>query len=278
LFPDLEYTFKHALTHDVAYGSLLEDRRRALHAAVVEAIERLHADRLNEEMEVLAHHAARARLGAKAVRYLRKAGEKAVARSANEEAAALFQTALGLLAEMPESVETLSEMLDVRIALGPALIAAHGTEAGEVRACYDRALELVDRLEDFPRRFPVLWGLWFVAYTRGRYREAHDSALRLLSDAQAGDDRVVCSRHIIRCGRHSRRWGSQPPPHPMPSRAFSFMTASGMHPTPICMAVTTLAPAAVITWRLIGGCLAIPTRRSHLFAMRRGLRNSSGTP
>lgn len=83
LFPDLEYTFKHALTHDVTYGSLLEDRRRALHAAVVEAIERLRPDRLGDEIEVLAHHAARGKLGAKAVRYLRQAGEKAVARSAN---------------------------------------------------------------------------------------------------------------------------------------------------------------------------------------------------
>jgi predicted ATPase len=72
LFPDLEYTFKHALTHDVTYASLLEDRRRALHAALVEAIERLHADRLDEHVEVLAHHAARAKLGTKAVRYLRQ--------------------------------------------------------------------------------------------------------------------------------------------------------------------------------------------------------------
>ena len=57
LFPDLEYTFKHALTHDVTYGSLLGDRRRALHARIVEAIERLYADRLSEQVERLAHHA-----------------------------------------------------------------------------------------------------------------------------------------------------------------------------------------------------------------------------
>ena len=59
LFPDLEYTFKHALTHEVAYGSVLQDRRRALHARIVEAIERLYPDRLTEHIERLAHHALR---------------------------------------------------------------------------------------------------------------------------------------------------------------------------------------------------------------------------
>ena len=57
LFPDLEYTFKHALTHEVAYGSVLQERRRALHASVAEAIERLYPDRLAEQVELLAHHA-----------------------------------------------------------------------------------------------------------------------------------------------------------------------------------------------------------------------------
>jgi class 3 adenylate cyclase/tetratricopeptide (TPR) repeat protein len=199
LFPDLEYTFKHALTHDVAYGSLLEDRRCHLHAAVVGAIERLHADRLGEVVELLAHHAVRGRIGAKAVRYLRQAGAKAVARSANQEAVRLFETALDLLAEMPETAESLSDMLDVRIALGPALVAVHGTEAEEVRTSYDRALELVDRVADVSRRFPVLWGLWFVAYTRGRYEEAHEDAQRLLSTAQAGDDtgRLLEAHHSM---------------------------------------------------------------------------------
>jgi class 3 adenylate cyclase/predicted ATPase len=199
LFPDLEYTFKHALTHDVAYGGLLEDRRRALHAAVVEAIERLHADRLSEEVEVLAHHAARARLGAKAVRYLRQAGAKAVAQSANREAVQLFEIALGLLAEAPETADSLSDILDVRIALGPALIGVHGTHAEVVRACYGDALALVERLGDVSRRFPVLWGLWYVPFTRGQYQEAHESAQQLLRAAQAEDDtgRVLEAHHSL---------------------------------------------------------------------------------
>ncbi len=91
LFPDLEYAFKHALTHEVAYGSVLQDRRRALHAAIVEAIERLYTDRLQEQIERLAHHAARSRVLPKAVRYLREAGSKAAGGSADPAADRVFR-------------------------------------------------------------------------------------------------------------------------------------------------------------------------------------------
>ena len=98
LFPELEYTFKHALTHEVAYGSLLQERRRALHARIVEAIEALSPDRLAEQVERLAHHALRGEVWDKAVAYCRQAGEKAVARSAYREAVAYFEQALTALA------------------------------------------------------------------------------------------------------------------------------------------------------------------------------------
>ena len=74
LFPDLEYTFKHALTHEVAYGSLLHDRRRALHTQIVGAIERVYADRLGEHVDRLAHHAFRGEMWEKALQYLREMG------------------------------------------------------------------------------------------------------------------------------------------------------------------------------------------------------------
>jgi predicted ATPase len=85
LSPDVEYTFKHALTHDVAYGSLLQERRRQLHARIATAIEELHPDRLDEHVERLAHHTARAEVWNRALTYLRGAGARAVARSANRE-------------------------------------------------------------------------------------------------------------------------------------------------------------------------------------------------
>ena len=106
LFPDVEYTFKHALTHEVAYGGVLQERRRALHATILEALERLHADRLGEHAEVLAHHAAQAGVAAKAVHYLREAGAKAAERSANREAVGFLERALALLTERPQTPQT----------------------------------------------------------------------------------------------------------------------------------------------------------------------------
>jgi class 3 adenylate cyclase/tetratricopeptide (TPR) repeat protein len=199
LFPDLEYTFKHALTHEVAYGSLLQERRRALHAALVEAIERLHADRLEEQVEILAHHAVRGGLTDKAIRYLHQAGTKAVARSANREAIGFLETALTLAAELPETTAMLSSALDIRITLGPALIAVHGAAALEVETSYRLALDIADRLADTSRRFPVLWGLWFVAYSQGHYAAALERGERLLEEAKAGNDtgRLLEAHHAL---------------------------------------------------------------------------------
>jgi class 3 adenylate cyclase/tetratricopeptide (TPR) repeat protein len=199
LFPDLEYTFKHALTHDVAYGGLLQDRRRALHAAIVEAIEHLHAGRLAEQVELLANHAVKGGIAAKAARYLRLAGEKAAARSATTEAVEFLEAAARMLAELPETTQTLSDALDIRMALGPALIAVHGAAAPRVLEIYREALALVERLGDSSRRFPVVWGLWFVSYTTGQYAAARDAGERLLEDAKACDDglRLVEAHHAL---------------------------------------------------------------------------------
>jgi class 3 adenylate cyclase/tetratricopeptide (TPR) repeat protein len=188
LFPDLEYAFKHALTHEVAYGSVLQDRRRALHAAIVEVIERLYADRLPEQVERLAHHAARSGVSPKAVRYLREAGSKAAGGSANRAAVAYLEEALALLDKLPQTTEALTAALEVRMTLGPALISAKGAASPEVEALYRRALELVDQLGSNANRFPVLWGLWFVNYTRGNYLPALKSGEGLLDAAQKGDD------------------------------------------------------------------------------------------
>src|SRR5262249_8899509 len=115
LFPDLEYTFKHALTHEVAYGSLLHERRRALHARIVAAIETLYPSRLSEQVEQLAHHAFRGEVWEQAVSYLRQAGEKAAARSAHREAVAHFEHALTALEHLPASRETMQQAIDVRL-------------------------------------------------------------------------------------------------------------------------------------------------------------------
>jgi tetratricopeptide (TPR) repeat protein len=109
-FPEIEYTFKHALTHEVAYSSLLHETRRALHARIVDLVERLYGGRLREHVERLAYHALRGGLRERAVGYLRQAGAKAAARSAHREAVAFFEQAL--------------EMLEADGPRGPALTAA----------------------------------------------------------------------------------------------------------------------------------------------------------
>jgi tetratricopeptide (TPR) repeat protein len=122
LFPDLEYTFKHALTHEVAYGGLLHDRQRALHARVAEAIERLSPERVAEQTDRLAHHALRGELWEKAVGYLREAGLRTMARAANREAIIHLEQALGALRRLPETRERTELTIDIHIDLRNAFL------------------------------------------------------------------------------------------------------------------------------------------------------------
>ena len=149
LFPELEYTFKHALTHEVAYGSLLQERRRALHARIVAASERLYADRLPEQAERLAQHAFRGEVWDKAVAYGRQAGTKALARSALREVVACFEQALAALTHLPESRATQEQAIDLRFDLRNAL-----WSLGEIRQMLDylrEAATLAEALDDQPR-------------------------------------------------------------------------------------------------------------------------------
>jgi len=137
LFPDIEYTFRHILTRDVAYRSLLQDRRTALHARVVEAIERQYAARLAEQVERLAHHAMHGEIWNKAVTYLRQAGARAHGRWANQEAVTWFEQALTALAHLPETRERVVQAVDLSLDLRGSLyplgrfpaIVTHLTEA-----------------------------------------------------------------------------------------------------------------------------------------------------
>ncbi len=122
LFPDLEYTFRHALTHEVAYGTLLNERRRALHTRIVEVMEGLYPDRLAEEVDRLAHHAFRGEVWDKALRYLRQAGRKATSRCAFREAAAYFEQALVSLQHLPDGPQATEQAIDLRFDLRSALV------------------------------------------------------------------------------------------------------------------------------------------------------------
>jgi class 3 adenylate cyclase/tetratricopeptide (TPR) repeat protein len=155
VFPDIEYTFKHALTHDVAYGSLLQDRRRLLHVRILETIERIYADRLAEHVERLAHHAFLGKDWPKAFTYLKQAGAKALARSVHREAVSYFEDALTALAHLPETRETVEQGLDLRFGLRNALLPL--AEWGRIER-YLREAEALARTSNDQRRLGSVLG------------------------------------------------------------------------------------------------------------------------
>jgi predicted ATPase/class 3 adenylate cyclase len=181
LFPDLEYTFKHALTHDVAYGSLLRERRRTLHARIVASIEALYVGRLAEHVEQLAHHALRGELREQAVHYLRQAGLKAAARSVLPEALASFEQALAVVATLPERQSTLEEAFDIRLELRWVL-----HQLGDIRGALSRLREAeacAERLNDDPRRGRAFAFMTVTHSQLGELDEALASGTRALEIA-----------------------------------------------------------------------------------------------
>jgi tetratricopeptide (TPR) repeat protein len=147
LFPELEYTFKHALTHDVAYESLLHERRRVLHARIVDAIETLYADRLTSQVERLAYHAFRGEVWDKAIAYFRQAGTKAATHSSYREAVRCFEQALLAVKQLPETPTTLQQAFDLRLELRPWLVplADYNRVLSNLREAEAIAEELGDR-------------------------------------------------------------------------------------------------------------------------------------
>ena len=224
LFPDLEYTFKHAFTHEVAYGSVLQDRRRTLHARGVDAIEALYPERLAEHVERLAHHAFRGERWEKAALYLRQAGGKAMERSAYREAAAGFEQALDALRHLPESPEQTEQAIDLHLDASRDLLVSgeQAKSAGHARQAealaeslpderrlgralvllatlawssgdLDRGLELGQRalaiarsLNDVSLQTSVNYHLGVIGLIRGSYRESADILSRV-AEALPGD-------------------------------------------------------------------------------------------
>jgi len=189
LFPDLEYTFTHALTHEVAYRSLLLERRRVLHARIVEALEALYTERLAEQVERLAHHALRGEVWDKALVYGRQAGEKAMARSAYREAVGSFEQALSALPHLPETRETREQAIDLRLALRSALLPSG--DLGRILTYLREAEALAEALDD-PRRLGQV-SLFLSNYflLRGAYDQAIAAAQRALVLATANGEVVL---------------------------------------------------------------------------------------
>jgi len=188
---DVEYIFKHALTQEVAYNSLLLELRKILHERIGDAIELLNASSLDDHLAELAHHYSRSNNVAKAVEYLGRAGQHAAQRSAYADAIGSLTAAIGLLQQLPESPERIQRELLLQLALGPALHAVKGFAAPEVELANTRARELCERLGNPPELFHALYGLWFMHLLRGELRRAHELVDRLLLRAHRMSDRTL---------------------------------------------------------------------------------------
>src|SRR5215475_149702 len=186
LFPDLQYTFKHALTHDVTYSGVLHERRREIHARVVNAIEKLYSDRLGEQVERLADHAVLGQLNDKAVQYLRQAGAKAAARSALLDARSSYEKALDLLKSQPDSQAAMEQAFEIHLDLRAVL-----RQLGEVRQMLDhlrQAEALADRLKDDRRRGRVCAIMTTVLSTLDELDEALLTGTRAVEIAERATD------------------------------------------------------------------------------------------
>jgi len=188
---DVEYVFKHALTQEVAYNSVLVERRKLLHERAGQALESMFAEQLDDHLGDLAHHYSRSDNVAKAVEYLGRAGQQAMQRSVYPDAISHLTTATDLLRRLPNSPERIQRELLLRMAVGPALIAVRGYAAPEVELAYTRMRELCEQLGDPPEFSSALYGLWFMHLFRGELRSAYELAQQLLLRAQRMSDQTL---------------------------------------------------------------------------------------
>jgi tetratricopeptide (TPR) repeat protein len=180
-FPESEYTFNHALTQEVAYNSLLFERRRELHERTATALEELFADNLDEQVDALAHHYGRSGNAAKAIGFLRRAAEQARARSAYDDAIGYADEALRLLTQLPESRERDLDEIGLQGIRSLLLAATRGYATPEIGQCLNRGLELCKRIGEGPEMFGVMFGLWNFNLARNRLHDAMKLAEKILN-------------------------------------------------------------------------------------------------
>jgi predicted ATPase len=186
LFPERIYTFKHALTHEVAYGSLLQERRHTLHARIVEALEAAASDRIADQVEQLAHHAQRGELWDKSLLYYRQAGDKAMARSAFREAVTCFEQALVAMPHLPEQPDTLAQALDLHIGLDTALLGSGESQQGFEHL--REAERFAERLGDQQRLGMICSAMIHTLWRTGDYDQAIAYGQRALSLTEVSGD------------------------------------------------------------------------------------------
>ena len=187
----VEYVFKHALTQEVAYHSLLIERRKQIHERTGQALESIFVDQLDDHLTQLAHHYSHSDNLEKAVEYLGRAGRQALQRSAHADAIESLQAAIDLLRKLPDSPARDHQELLLQLAIDPALIAVNGWCSPELERAVIRARELCDRLGNPPQLFSVVFGEWVVRFIRAELRAALAVAQQLLQRAEPLADPVL---------------------------------------------------------------------------------------
>jgi class 3 adenylate cyclase/predicted ATPase len=202
--PHATYLFKHALVQDAAYGTLLREQRRALHARVAEALESQFAEIAESHPELLALHCAEAGLIEKAAGLWGKAGQRSLARSALVEAVEQLSRALGQIATLPSTAELRREEIRLQVALINPLFHVKGYAAPETKSAIERARCLIERAEalgepseDPLLLFSVLYGSWvanFIAFNGDVMRELATRFLELAEKQGATVPRMIGHR------------------------------------------------------------------------------------
>jgi predicted ATPase/class 3 adenylate cyclase len=180
-FPEPAYIFKHALTQEVTYGSILIERRKELHERTAHEIEALFSSRMEDHYGDLAHHYSCSGNRLKAVEYLQLAAQQAIQRSASTEAIEQLMSALRMLDGLPETPRRDQQELVLQTMLGPSLIATKGNGALEVAVAYKRAVELGRKVGDSTQLFPVVFGMRSFHLVRAELQEARELGEQLLS-------------------------------------------------------------------------------------------------
>ena len=185
--PDAEYTFKHALVQDAAYSTLLRTRRQEIHARIAATLEERFRDMTETQPELLALHCAEAGLEEKAVGYLLKAGQQAIARGAMTEGVAQLQKGLNLLTGLPDDALRGEQELNLQLPLGHALLATRGYGAPEPGEAFARARQLCEQSGRPQQLGPALYGQWAFRVVRGELEQAkrHAEEIRHLGEVNA---------------------------------------------------------------------------------------------
>jgi predicted ATPase len=169
--PYANYLFKHALVQEAAYGTLLGDSRRALHARIAETLESKFAQVAESQPELLARHCTEAGLIEKAASLWGKAGQRSLERSALAEAAEQLKRALDLIAALPDTAALRRQQIKFQVALANSLMHTKGYASRDTKAAFaqarlyvERAEELGEPPEDPLLLFSVLYGFWVGNY------------------------------------------------------------------------------------------------------------------